>query len=79
MPAFVRQSVPVAAEFATMNETMKQRNKYLEADKEGYIRTYPSIHEQANERGIFRQLIKLLKRQLKRKGYSRGWISTATN
>jgi hypothetical protein len=55
-----------------MNESMKQRNKYLEADKEGYIRTYPSIHEQANEMGIFRQLIKLLKRQLKRKGYSRG-------
>jgi hypothetical protein len=40
---------------------MKQRNKYFESDKEGYIRTYPSIHE-TKEKGTLRQLIKLLKR-----------------
>jgi hypothetical protein len=41
--------------------SMKHKNKSLEADKEGFIRTYPSIHEQ-KEKGKLRQLIKLLKR-----------------
>jgi hypothetical protein len=40
---------------------MKNTNKYFESDKEGYIRTYPSIHE-TKEKGRLRQLIKLLKR-----------------
>jgi hypothetical protein len=41
---------------------MEQKTKkYFESDKEGYIRTYPSIHE-TKETGKFRQLIKLLKR-----------------
>jgi len=44
-----------------MNELLKQKNKYFEADKEGYIRTYPSIHE-TKEKGIFKHLIKLLKK-----------------
>jgi hypothetical protein len=37
------------------------KNKYFEADKEGFIRTYPSIHE-TKEKGILKQLIGLLKR-----------------
>jgi len=36
-------------------------NKYFEAEKKGYIRTYPSFHE-TKEKGKLRQLIKLLKR-----------------
>jgi len=42
-------------------KSMKHTNKYFEADREGYIRTYPSIHE-TKEKGKLRQLIKLLKR-----------------
>jgi hypothetical protein len=42
-------------------KSMKHKNKYLETDKEGYIRTYPSIHE-TKEKVKLRQLIKLLKR-----------------
>jgi hypothetical protein len=34
-----------------MNESLKQRNKYIEADKECYIRTHPSIHEQEQMKG----------------------------
>ena len=41
---------------------MKRKNKYVEADREGYIRIYPSIHETKETVGIFTQLIKLLKR-----------------
>ncbi|MGO9379444.1 MAG: hypothetical protein ACLPN1_07565 [Dissulfurispiraceae bacterium] len=33
---------------------MKQKNKYLEADKEVYIRTYPSVYE-TKEKGIVKQ------------------------
>jgi hypothetical protein len=42
-------------------KSMKQKNKCFESDKEGYIRTYPSIHV-TKEKGKLRQLMKLLKR-----------------
>ena len=42
-------------------ESMKHKSKYFEADREGYIRTYPTIHE-TKEKGTLRQLIELLKR-----------------
>ena len=41
--------------------SMKHKNKYFEADREGYIRTYPSIHE-TKEKGKLSLLMKLLKR-----------------
>jgi len=42
--------------------SMKQkRNKSFESTNEGFIRTYPCIHE-TKEKGKLRQLIKLLKR-----------------
>ena len=41
---------------------MKHKNKYVEADREGFIRVYPSIREPKETVGIFTQLIKLLKR-----------------
>jgi hypothetical protein len=47
--------------YARIYETQK---KYFEADREGYIRTYPTIHEN-KENGKLRQLIKLLKRLTK--------------
>ena len=39
----------------------QKRNKSFESTNEGFIRTYPSIHE-IKEKGKLRQLIKLLKR-----------------
>jgi len=40
---------------------MKHKNKYIESDREGYIRIYPSIHE-PKEKGKLRLLKKLLER-----------------
>ena len=41
---------------------MKQkRKKYLETDKDGFIRVYPSLHG-TKEKGKLRLLIRLLKR-----------------
>jgi hypothetical protein len=34
---------------------MKHKNKYFESDREGYIRTYPSIHE-TKENGKLKQI-----------------------
>jgi len=37
----------------------QKRNKYLETDKDGFIRVYPSLHE-TKEKGKLRLLTKLL-------------------
>jgi hypothetical protein len=38
---------------------MKHKNKYFESDQEGYIRTYPSIHE-TKEKGKLRIPLKVV-------------------
>jgi hypothetical protein len=48
--------------FRLIELSVKQkRKKYLETDKEGFIRVYPSLHE-TKERGRLQLLIRLLKR-----------------